>query len=443
MATQTPISLRNRTIYSIFVRNHTEAGTLNAAQRDLERIRALGSDIVWLMPIHPIGVKNRKGVLGSPYAISDYRAVNPEYGTMADFKAFSARTHELGMKLIVDVVFNHTSPDSVLYAEHPDWFYHKSDGKPGNRVGDWSDIIDLDLGNADLRQYLVDTLTFWLAAGVDGFRCDVAPLLPLDFWLEARRQCDLLKSDAVWLSESVEPRFLLEMRQRSYGCLSDSEIFQAFDIAYDYDSFDVFKLYIEGKASFSEFLEVKRRQEYILADNYVKLRFCENHDQDRSLRSIPDPRAHRNWTAFTAFEKGTFLVYAGQEHADANRPYLFGKDLVRWSTDNSFEPFLKNLIALRRDTIHADGVYAIHRTGIEGVAVASYRNAAKDLSVSRFRLGIFTVEDKRGVLDLSSALPTGFSDWTGTNRIDGKPVSIKDGKIAIPAEPVIVDLLPL
>ncbi len=441
MALHTPVSLRNQTIYSVYIRNHTAEGTLRAASADLERIKKLGADIVWLMPIHPIGLKHRKGGAGSPYAISDYRAVNPEYGTMEDARDFAQKAHELGMKVILDVVYNHTSPDSMLFRDHPDWFYRKKNGEPGNRIGDWSDIIDLDLNNSFLSQYLIDSLIFWLKEGFDGFRCDVAPLLPLSFWMEARRQCDLIKPDAVWLSESVEPRFLLELRQRSYGCLSDSEIFRAFDIAYDYDSFDVFKMYMEGKASFEDFLDVKRRQEFIFPDNYIKLRFCENHDQERSRFWMENKRAHRNWTAFTAFEKGTLLVYAGQERADAHRSDLFDADPVLWDTEPEFERYLSALIILRRHPLHLGGFYAIHKTGTAGVAAASYRSKAADLSVQRLRLGIFTIEDKKGILDLDSALPEGVIDWKGRNLIDGGEINIMKRKMAIPAEPVIIDIL--
>lgn len=128
MARNTDVSLRKQTMYSVYVRNHSEEGTFKAVTRDLDRIKDLGTDIVWFMPIHPIGEKNRKGILGSPYAISDYRKVNPEYGTLEDFKELIGETHKKGMKLMIDVVYNHTSHESVLWQEHPEWFYKKPNG---------------------------------------------------------------------------------------------------------------------------------------------------------------------------------------------------------------------------------------------------------------------------------------------------------------------------
>ena len=147
MAFDTDKGHRNQVMYSVFVRNYSPEGTFEGVRKDLQRIRDLGVDIIWLMPIHPLGEKARKGSLGSPYAIKNYREVNPEFGTLEDFKALVDDIHALGMKCIIDVVYNHTSPDSWLSQNHPQWFYHKPDGSFSNRVGDLTDIIDLDYSN--------------------------------------------------------------------------------------------------------------------------------------------------------------------------------------------------------------------------------------------------------------------------------------------------------
>ena len=155
MAVQTDLRLQNQVIYSIYVRSHTPEGTFRAIIPDLDRIRALGTDIIWFMPIHPIGVKGKKGSQGCPYANRDYRDVNPEYGTMEDFRLLVDEIHKRGMKCMIDVVYNHTSPDSVLFAQHPEFFYKKPDGRPGNKVGDWTDVIDLDYSNRALWDYQI------------------------------------------------------------------------------------------------------------------------------------------------------------------------------------------------------------------------------------------------------------------------------------------------
>ena len=179
MAQNTDRSLQTQVIYSVYLRAHSEEGTFLSLIPDLDRIRALGADILWLLPIHPIGEVGKKGSLGCPYANRDYRSVNPAYGTLEDFRRLVDEIHGRGMKCIIDVVYNHTSPDSVLYRTHPEFFYHGPDGKPGNKIGDWADVIDLDYSVPALWDYQIESLCFW-AGIVDGFRCDVASLVPLD-----------------------------------------------------------------------------------------------------------------------------------------------------------------------------------------------------------------------------------------------------------------------
>ncbi|MFR7637447.1 MAG: alpha-amylase family glycosyl hydrolase [Lachnospiraceae bacterium] len=186
MAVNTDKTLQHQLIYSVFVRNHTPEGTFRALERDLDRLSALGTDIVWLMPIHPVGEVGRKGTLGSPYAIRDYRGVNPKYGTVEDFRHLVDAIHVRGMKCIIDVVYNHTSPDSVLAQTHPEWFFRDEQGRLSRHVADWWDVVDLDYTHKELWRYQIDTLKMW-AEIVDGFRCDVASSVPLDFWTAARQ----------------------------------------------------------------------------------------------------------------------------------------------------------------------------------------------------------------------------------------------------------------
>ena len=153
MARQTNTRLREKVIYSVFVRNHTKEGTFQALEGDLDRLAALGTDIIWLMPIHPIGEAGRKGTLGSPYAIRDFRGINPEYGTLGDFMHLVGEIHKRGMKCIIDVVYNHTSPDSILATGHPEFFLRDEAGNPTRKVADWSDVVDLDYSNRELESW--------------------------------------------------------------------------------------------------------------------------------------------------------------------------------------------------------------------------------------------------------------------------------------------------
>ncbi|MBR6350126.1 MAG: alpha-amylase, partial [Lachnospiraceae bacterium] len=303
MADNTNINLRNMMIYQIFVRNYSEEGSFAAVEADLNRIKSLGTDIVYLLPIHPIGVKNRKGSLGSPYAIRDYRAINPEYGTMEDFRSLVNAIHMRGMGCIIDVVYNHTSPDSVLAEEHPEWFYHDENGAPCGRVADWADVVDLDYSHPELWDYQIETLKMW-AGIVDGFRCDVASLVPIEFWERARREVESVHPGCIWLAESVHPQFIIYMRSRGFTVHSDCEMYRAFDICYDYDVFDLLEGYLKGENSLKEYTDVINRQEYIYPGNYIKLRFIENHDRARAASLVSSVPALRNLLAFSFFQKG-------------------------------------------------------------------------------------------------------------------------------------------
>ena len=186
---------RAATIYQLNQRQFTHEGTFQAAREHLPRLRRLGVDIIWLMPVNPIGEERRKGGLGSPYAVRDYRAVNPEFGSLRDLRSFVAAAHALGMKVILDWVANHTSWDNVLVAEHPEWYARdwKGDFRP-TPWWDWDDVIDLDYSHAGLRRYMTESMCYWVReADVDGFRCDVAGFVPLDFWEQARAELDAIK----------------------------------------------------------------------------------------------------------------------------------------------------------------------------------------------------------------------------------------------------------
>ena len=253
MAKNTDIALRNEVIYCIYVRNHTKEGNFKAIEKDLQRIKDLGCNIIWFMPIHPIGQVNKKGNLGSPYAIKNYREINPQYGTKKDFINLVDKIHEMDMKCIIDVVYNHTSPDSDLVKSHPEYFYKKADGSRGNRVGDWSDIVDLDYSNKQLWDYQIETLKQW-AEIVDGFRCDVASFVPIEFWEKARKETSKVKENLIWLAESADLEFLQEMRKLGFDVWSDGELYSAFDITYDYDIWQIYNNYLFGKIKLSEYI---------------------------------------------------------------------------------------------------------------------------------------------------------------------------------------------
>ncbi len=424
MARNTPKSYRNLVIYSIFVRNYSPEGTFEAVRRDLPRIKDLGVDVIWFMPIQPIGEESRKGTMGSPYAIRDYRAVSPDLGTVEDFRHLTDDIRALGMRSMLDVVYNHTSPDSWLAKNHPEWFYHKPDGTMGNRVGDWWDIVDLDYSNPGLWDYQIDTLKFW-AEMVDGFRCDVAPLVPLEFWQRARREVETVRPGCIWLAESVEPVFIQRTRAAGIPSLSDGEIFQAFDLAYDYDIFDVFKDYVAGNVPLADYAQAVNAQEVIYPDNYVKLRFLENHDNLRGKFIIPDQTALVNWTAFLYFQKGATLLFAGQERSAAHLPDLFEKDPVDWSGED-LTPLLKRLGELKKRPLLADSAYQV-RALPRDVLLATHTRGDNRL------VGLFSLRGAPTVAAVDA--PDGVYE----NLAVGGTVEVKQGKVSCSGLPVIFD----
>jgi len=430
MAVNTDKHLRNMVMYQIFVRNFSEEGTFAAVGKRLDEIKALGVDIIYFTPIHPIGVIKRKGNLGSPYAISDYRAVNPEYGTLEDFKELTDQIHELGMKCMIDIVYNHTSPDSVLSKEHPEWFYHDENGDFGNRVGDWSDIIDLDYSNKDLWDYQTETLKYW-AGMVDGFRCDVASLIPVDFWKRAREEVETVRPGCIWLSESVHPEFIIQMRDRGYTAHSDSEMLQVFDVTYEYDSYEALESYLKGTGTLDEYVRRVNSQEYIFPDNYVKLRFLENHDMTRIRFYVPDERALRNWTAYNYFQKGMTFIYNGQETGTEHLPSLFDKDPIDWNSESRIDltGLMRSLSQIRKDPLFADSTYHVEHFGDE-IVIATHRRAG------RVFMGIFSLKGRPACI----SFPFETEDTKLINLIDGRETEVFRGMIRTDGEPVIVRL---
>ncbi len=428
MSIKTSVEMRKLFLYQVYIRNHTKSGTFEEFTTDLDRIKDLGVDIVYLLPIHEIGVKNKKGELGCPYSIKDYRSVNPEYGDLEDFKKLIDETHKRGMKVMIDVVYNHTSYDSVLINEHPEYFY-KRDGEFANRVGDWWDITDLDYSvSNDLWTELIDTLVYWTKIGIDGFRWDVSSLLPLPFLKEAHQAVLNVNPETVFLSESVHGGFLRYIRKSGFECLSESEVFQVFDMAYDYDTHPYFEGYLKGENTFNQYLDSLDRQEEIFPENYIKMRNLENHDFGRFAAMVDgDMSKIRNWTSLMFFMKGSSMIYAGQERCDTNKPSLFDTDLVNWDGED-ISPLIKKMSAIVKDDIYSKGYYEIHRT-YKDVFMGSYELNEKQV------FGIFNV----GTEDVE--IEVDFPDGAYTNEIDNATLRVKDSKLIVERKPIIIKVI--
>ena len=424
MAADTDISLRDSIIYSLYVRAHTPEGTFFSIIPDLDRIRSLGTDILWFMPIHPIGVKGKKGSLGCPYANRDYRSVNPAYGTMDDFRLLCEEIRSRGMKIMIDVVYNHTSPDAVLLEEHPEFYWRDALGNTGNKIGDWADVIDLDYRCPGLWEYQIESLKQW-AALVDGFRCDVASFVPLEFWRAARAAVKEVRPDCIWLAETVHMSYGNMARRKGFYAGRDTELFDAFDIEYQYDVWESFERFLAGEGLLHEWTEQLNLQEALYPENYDKLRFLENHDQKRIRARLASDAEADSYAAMLFFLKGTTLLYAGQEYSCTALPSLFEKELIDRS-GRDISPLLRKLAAIKKECLaglpdflaRADdesGTAVMERSGPGGRAIGIFPLKAEPCTVA--------VEAPDGIR---------------TDLIGGGEVAVEDGRAVCNGRPLII-----
>jgi glycosidase len=310
-------------IYEVNIRQYTPEGTLAAFRSHIPRLKALGVDMLWLMPVQPIGVKNRKGKLGSYYAISDYTAVNPEFGTEGDFKAVVDAAHAQGMKIILDWVANHTAYDHEWVGAHPDYYEHKADGSLMNardnegRETDWTDVAELQYKNTAMRQAMIGEMKWWVdSTGIDGFRCDVAGGAPMDFWVQARTALKAARPDLFFLAEAESPA-----------------MHAAFDMTYGWELHHLLNAIAQGKQTTSalETYFAKDAREY--GPGAYRMYFTSNHDENSWNGSEFERMGANHKPAFVlgaTAQRSMPLLYTGQEVSLKKRLRFFEKDTVDW-----------------------------------------------------------------------------------------------------------------
>ena len=331
---QHPAWARNATLYQINTRQFTPEGTLRAAEAQLPRLKALGVDILWLMPIHPIGEKHRKGALGSPYAVRDYRAVSPELGTLADLKRFVAAAHALNLHVILDWVGNHTAWDNVLVTQHPEWYDRDAKGRfRPTPWYDWDDIIDLDYSKPGLRHYMTQSLLYWVhEASIDGYRVDAAGLSPLDFWEQAAKEL-----------RAVKPVFLLaEWESRDLHA-------RAFDATYAWTWWDAMKLIAEGRADVTSLYPYYAWNRKFYPRKAYRMLYTTNHDKNawEGTEYETFGPAVDAVTVLSFISEGLPLVYNGQEAGNRKRLAFFARDPIVWQ-DAPEGDLYRRLIALKK-----------------------------------------------------------------------------------------------
>ena len=329
-----PDWVKNATIYELNIRQFSQEGTFKAIEKQLPRLKKMGINIIWLMPVQPIGVINRKGSLGSYYSVKDYLKVNPEFGTDADFRSLVKAIHAQGMYVILDWVANHSSWDNTLATQHPEWYTKSREGKfQSTPWRDYDDIIDFDYSQPGLRKYMTEALKFWVKEyDIDGYRCDVASFVPIDFWENARKELDAIK-----------PVFMLAEAE-------DKELHRkAFDATYNWTLWNILhQIAINNKS-------VKTLGEAYIAEHVsifpkegIRMNFIDNHDKNSwegNQYSNFGP-ALKAVTVFTVMMDGMTLVYSGQEAGLDRSLLFFERDPIEWKKHEN-EALYTTLFALK------------------------------------------------------------------------------------------------
>lgn len=323
---------KNATIYEVNIRQYTPQGTFKAFEKYLPALDKMGIKILWLMPINPIGEKNRKGSLGSYYSVRDYKAVNPEFGTLKDLKHLVNSAHKLGMKVIFDWVANHTSWDNVLTKTHPEYYKKNSKGNFISPDSAWTDVIALNYNNPNLWIYMETAMEYWIKeCNVDGFRCDVAGMVPISFWNFARKELDKIKP-VFMLAEAEGTKFHKH----------------AFDMTYSWNLHHITKQIAKGKANVIKLDDYFEKEERDYNPDAYRMVFTSNHDENSSNGSVFERygKAVKTFAVFCGVVKGMPLIYSGQEVGMKKSLRFFDKDTIEWKKSD-FRALYTKLVQLK------------------------------------------------------------------------------------------------
>jgi cyclomaltodextrinase / maltogenic alpha-amylase / neopullulanase len=329
--------VRDGVIYEIFPRAFSPEGNFNGITQQLDRLKDLGVTILWLMPIHQIGQQKKKGSIGSPYAVRDYYSINPDYGTSEDLHRLINEAHKRGLKVIIDIVANHTSWDSVMM-KHPDFYKHDAQGKIIWPY-DWTDVAWLNYDSPKLRDYMTDVLKYWIREfDLDGFRCDVAGEVPADFWERARAEIEKIKPEVVMIAEASKPDLMVK----------------AFDLDYAWPFHSTLTRVMMGSSPATAIREVWEQERAKFPKGCSHMIFSDDHDESRAIARFGE-RGALAASALVFTLDGVPLLYNGMEVGDTTEsgaPALFEKMPVFWQVSErrkQFLEFYKQIISLRRD----------------------------------------------------------------------------------------------
>ncbi len=395
-------------LYEVNVRQYTQEGTFKAFEEHLERLKDMGINTLWFMPIHPISKTERKGTLGSYYAVDDYMAVNPEFGTMEDFQHLVDKAHKMGFKVILDWVANHTGWDHDWITEHPEWYDRDENGEITYSY-DWSDIAELNYDSFEMRAQMIKAMQFWVEeVGIDGFRCDHAIGVPASFWNAAVYKLKSINSEIMMLAEVSATESLTKY---------------AFDTCYNDALYGQARM-IKGGVATSTI-----QQGMELNSNYVEgsfpMNYLDNHDKnsyDGSIVTLFDT-AYEPLLALTFLSPGFPLVYTSNEQGYDHEIEFFEKDAVVWEENKKYEPFIAELSALKMK----NEALASSNTGVEFLEVSNShifafsRTSGEDTVV--YVANLYFEEIKDASVELS------FENATCVMHYDGTTLNTEDCEV--------------
>lgn len=320
-------------IYEVNLRQYTPEGTFGAFARSLPRLKDMGVEILWFMPLHPIGNINRKGSLGSYYSIADFKGINPEFGQAQDFHLLITEAHKLGMKVIMDWVANHAAWDNVWTTNHPEYFVRDEQG--GFKTPyDWTDVIQIDHSNESQQTAMIDAMSYWVTEfDIDGFRADLAHLTPLNFWKKARTAIDNLKSGLFWLAESEEISY-----------------HEAFDATFTWEWMHTTESFYKGNINLNGLYDVLNKYELNFPASAIRMYFTSNHDENTWNGTAVEKYGDmlKALIVFSCTWNGIPMIYSGEEVMNPKRLQFFEKDPIDWNTGVSIHQFYKTLLGLRK-----------------------------------------------------------------------------------------------
>lgn len=322
----------NTNIYEVNIRQYTNEGTFNAFKKHLPRLRDMAVETLWFMPTTPISIKDRKGHLGSYYAVQNYKAINPEFGSLVDFKELVNTAHGLGFKIIIDWVANHTGNDNIWIETNPDFFCYEN-GMIIHPNG-WDDVSKLNYDNSQMRHAMIDAMRFWIEeCDIDGFRCDMAHLVPLDFWVEAKTEISKVKENLFWLAECEEPDYHL-----------------VFDATYTWQWMHKTEALVKKETNLNGLKEVLGYYDYAFNKDAFRVYFTSNHDENswNGTEYNKYGNAAKALAVFTSTWKGIPMIYSGQELPNYKRLLFFDKDVIDWNPECNLHIFYKTLLQIRK-----------------------------------------------------------------------------------------------